>query len=59
MDNEELKKCIAVLVANLRGPGLDYRPMDYNFCQKLATFGEAVYFGKTCEEAEEIARGMD
>jgi len=51
MNEEEYKKCLAILINNLEGNCCDFRPISYEFALKLAQFGKYVLGGMTCEEA--------
>jgi len=51
-DGGEYKKGLGVLINNLEGSDLDFRPLSYKFTMKLARFARLIHGGMTCEEAE-------
>lgn len=51
MTNEErMRRALYCIADNLLGKGLDFRPLSYEMCQKLAEFAVAVAKGQAWPE---------
>lgn len=54
---ERMRKALLVLAANLRGPGMDWRPLSYEFACKCADFADDIAHGRPHPQFDEQRNG--